>query len=97
MAENASKTRVGRPFEPGNKGGPGRPAIPKEFKAKCKDATDEHVFKAWLEEVESRGEYWPQAAEKLAAYGYGKPAQAVEVSGKDGAPLSIVFVREGAE
>lgn len=31
--------------------------------------------------------------EKLAAYGFGKPMQAVELSGKDGGPLSVSVIR----
>ena len=31
--------------------------------------------------------------EKLAAYGFGKPMQAVEVSGNDGGPLSVTVVK----
>ena len=87
MAENAPKT-PGRPFAAGNPGGPGRPRIPSEFKAKCKKATDEHVFKAWLSEVENKGDHWPKAAEMLAAYGYGKPSQ--PLTGEGEGPLEVV-------
>lgn len=88
MAENAPKT-PGRPFARGNPGGPGRPKVPDEFKAKCRKATNDLVFNAWKEEVETRGEHWPKAAEMLAAYGHGKPTQ--PVSGEDGGPLQVVI------
>jgi hypothetical protein len=40
-------------------------------------------------DVHERGYLW----EKLAAYGYNKPPQAVEVTGKDGGPLNIELVK----
>lgn len=55
---------------------------------------DEHVFAAWRNEVLERGEHWPKAAELLAAYGYGKPAQTVDLGNKDDKPLSIRIIRK---
>lgn len=83
---------VGRPFKAGNKGGPGRPPVPAEFKKRCSDFTDATVVPAWVEEVETRGPNWMKAAELLAAYGKGKPSQPLEHSGADGAALGISVV-----
>jgi hypothetical protein len=38
-----------------------------------------------------------QAAKELLDRGFGKPAQAVELSGKDGAPMEVRSLREGLE
>lgn len=49
---------------------------------------DEHVIQAWEQEVKSAGDNWMKAAELIAAYGYGKPAQSVDVTSKG---KSVVF------
>ncbi len=73
----------GKPFEKGNKAaaGHGAPKLVAEFRQRCRDAVDEHVIKAWVSEVETLGDNWPKCSEMLAAYGYGKPVQAVELTG----------------
>lgn len=82
-------------FQKGQTGNPrGRPKVADDFKLKCRRVVDETVFAAWKEEVETRGDHWPKAAELLAAYGYGKPAQAVELTGAEGEPL-VIEIRKG--
>ena len=87
----------GRPFEKGNKGGPGRSKIDQDFRARARKAVDEHVLSAWIAEVEAQGKEWVKCSELLAAYGYGKPSQPVEHSSQDGEPLGLVvqFVNPG--
>lgn len=74
--------------KPGNpnwkKGGPspnpgGRPKIAEAFRASCRAFVDEHVLQAWQNEVLTLGKDWLRASELLAAYGYGRPTQTVEV------------------
>ncbi len=87
----------GKPFKKGNKASPGRPVIPVEFKEKCRDFTDSVVFEKWKAEVTSDGVNWMRAAEMLAAYGYGKPHQSVDLGNKDGKPLSVQIIRKVAK
>lgn len=84
----------GKKFEKGNKGGPGRPPIPAEFKEKCRAFTDSTVREAWEQEVIKRGDHWMKAAELLAAYGHGKPAQSIDLGNKDEKPLAIQIIRK---
>lgn len=78
-------------FQKGASGNPnGRPKVAEEFRLKCRQFVDEHVLKAWQDEVLERGANWPKAAELLAAYGYGKPAQPLEHGGADGEALDLV-------
>lgn len=81
MPTKEKKTPRGKPFTKGdqriNPGG--RPKVPPEFKRRCSDFTDTHVLAAWEQEVIGRGEHWLKASELLAAYGKGRPTQAVEV------------------
>lgn len=81
---------AGKPFPKGEprKAGPGRPKVPSEFKEKCKAFTDSTVLPAWQQEVAERGEHWMKAAELLAAYGHGRPHQAI--TGEDGGPLEVI-------
>lgn len=79
----------GKKYEKGQSGNPGgRPKIPDEFKEKCREFSST-VFEKWKTEVTNGGENWMKAAELIVAYGHGRPAQGVEVTGKDGAPLSF--------
>ena len=69
----------GRPIQPGQVLNPaGRPKVVEAFRDRCRKAVDEHVIDAWIEEIESRGEYWLKASELVAAYGCGKPPAAQE-------------------
>lgn len=82
--------KVGKPFEKGKSGNPsGRPKVAEEFKERCRKAVDEHVFAAWLNEVQCGGENWAKAAELLAAYAYGKPSQSIV--GAEGGPLEVIL------
>lgn len=82
----------GRPFtgkdDPRSNAG-GRPKVAAEFRARARTAVDEHVLTAWIAEVVEQGPEWVRCSEMLAAYGYGKPSQGVEVSGPAGEALVI--------
>jgi hypothetical protein len=72
----------GGKFKPGydpRRAAGGRPKIAEEFKLTCRRIVDEHVIEAWRNEVVSLGEHWVKCSELLAAYGYGRPVQHVEV------------------
>jgi hypothetical protein len=76
------------PFVKGKSGNPaGRAKVVEEFRDRARKAADEHVISAWISEVESMGDSWLKASELLAAYGYGRPTQGVELTGKDGKDL----------
>lgn len=72
------------PFVKGQSGNPagGKPGPRTDpaFKTRCRKAVDELVISKWEEEVRNMGEHWVKCSELLAAYGYGKPAQSIEVS-----------------
>lgn len=92
-ATNVGQTgwlQVARPgtFPKGKSGNPnGRPKIIEELRARCLKAVNDKVIAAWENEVDSLGNNWIKASELLAAYGLGKPSQAVELTGKDGGPI----------
>jgi len=62
-----------------------------EFRLKARAAVDEHVLAKWINEVVTSGDEWVRCSELLANYGYGKPSQAIEMSGEDGNPLGALF------
>lgn len=69
-------------FQKGQSGNPGGRAKENPvFKARCRAAVDAEVIDKWIAEVRNMGEHWVKCSELLAAYGYGKPPQALEVSG----------------
>lgn len=84
----------GRPFQKGHPGGPGRPKIIAELRDRCLRAVNDKVIAAWESEVDAMGDDWVKASELLAAYGLGKPSQAVELTGKDGGPIETRKVTE---
>jgi len=51
----------------------GRPKTDPLFRARCRKFVDEHVVRAWCDEVTTRGKQWLEASRLLAAYGYGAP------------------------
>ncbi len=75
-----------------SKGGTGRP--PDEFKARMRERASRADVEAYLEKC-LNGEFGPrfyfQALQMATEYGYGKPQQTLEVTGKDGAPLYKVY------
>lgn len=96
MAGISGKTAKprGKPFAKGESGNPnGRPKVVEEFRERCRAFVDSHVVDAWQKEVTNLGENWLKAAELLAAYGYGKPAQSLEVGGQDGQDITITINR----
>lgn len=69
-------------FQKGQSGNPGgRAKEDPTFKKRCRAAVDAEVIDKWISEVRNMGEHWVKCSELLAAYGYGKPSQTVEVSG----------------
>jgi hypothetical protein len=79
-------------FRRGVSGNPGgRPAAYKEFVELAREVGAPTAFDALVWEIE-QGDFAParvKAAETLLAYAWGKPTQAVELTGKDGSPLGI--------
>lgn len=64
-------------FPKGQSGNPGgKPKTDPKFRIACRRFVDEHVLKAWQDEVLERGEKWLEASKLLAAYGYGVPKEA---------------------
>jgi hypothetical protein len=79
MAKAATPTS----FKPGVSGNPsGRPKVCAEFKDKARKIADERVIQFWEREIANEGPNAMKASELLAAYAYGKPTQAVDVSGE---------------
>jgi hypothetical protein len=68
----------------------GRPTVAVEFRVKARALVDELVLKAWEREVRNGGDNWLKASELLAAYGYGKPNQSIDltadVTSRDASP-----------
>jgi len=95
VANNAVSTGgvTGKGFKPGQSGNPsGRPPIAKEFRDKCRNYMEAGEG-GWDKLVSLASKSKPQirirALELITAYAYGKPAQAVEVTGGDGAPVVV--------
>lgn len=89
MAENSGQQR-GKPFRKGQSGNPaGRPSGYAEFKEKCR-AKDDKALNA-LESALGDPDHAVAAAKVLLEFGWGKPAQSVEVSGPDGGGLQVII------
>ncbi len=71
----------------------GRPLEDIAFKRICRNAVDQYVIKAWVNEVMTLSENWVKCSEYLANYGYGKPSQSVEVTGDVNIVLSELVDR----
>jgi hypothetical protein len=81
-ADTGSRDEKGR-IKPGHALNPGgRPKKREDLKARCVAAVDDLVVEMWVREVETGGEDWVECSKLLAAYGYGKPVQAIEHSGE---------------
>ncbi len=80
------------PFVKGQSGNiSGRPKAADEFRVRCRKLVDEKVVDYWQRELENDGPNAMKASELLSAYAYGKPSQAVELSGKDGGPITVTW------
>ena len=81
------------PFVKGQSGNPGgRIKLPEEFRIKARKVVDLKVIQFWEEEIDSRGPNAIKASELLVAYAYGKPSQAVELTGKEGGPIEVSWL-----
>ncbi len=81
------------PFVKGKSGNAsGRPRVVEEFKLRARRVVDKHVIQYWEREIANEGPNAMKASELLSAYAYGKPSQAVEVSGKDGGPITVSWL-----
>lgn len=81
------KNGPGRPFKPGTSGNPGgRPKEFPEFRAMVREQGAPRAFATLMAAIEE-GDV--RACEVVLAYAWGKPTQAVEVTGKDGKPLGL--------
>ena len=96
MAGSTLKQRrrgPGRPFQKGVSGNPsGRPAVARDIQELCREKTPEAVA-ALMEALQKPGER-VRAAEVLIAYGYGRPVQRQEHTGKDGGPIQTQTVED---
>lgn len=84
------------PFVKGQSGNPtGRAKVDAAFKDRARKVADEVVIQYWEREVREEGPNAMKASELLSAYAYGKPSQAVELSGKDGGPINVSWQQPG--
>ncbi|MFI5142967.1 MAG: hypothetical protein ACHQQS_06615 [Thermoanaerobaculales bacterium] len=69
----------------------GRPAIAKVFRQRCREfmEEDEGGWKKLIALARGRGQVAFRALELVAAYAYGRPAQRLEHTGGDGAPIGV--------
>jgi hypothetical protein len=92
-AGNSEKTVKGTPFKPGQSGNPsGRPKVPLDLVAKCKDITPE-VINFWIDLMRDSNEKAAdrlRASENIIERGFGKARQAMELTGEDGGPVEII-------
>ncbi|MDB4952071.1 MAG: hypothetical protein JWM27_4720 [Gemmatimonadetes bacterium] len=79
--------------KPGNRGGTGRP--PNEFRGRMAKLASSSKAEAYLKRClagEFGPKYFLQAQAFVADRGYGRPTQAVEVSGPDGGPVESTLI-----
>lgn len=102
----------GRKFNAGQSGNPGgRPKLLKELKERIQARGEELIEKLFAIAVDPpkpkrvgrrvlldgpSAKERVMAIEKLLAYGYGKPVQAMEITGKDGTPIQTADVSPAA-
>lgn len=80
------------PFKKGQSGNPGgRPAVLKDIRDLARVHTSE-ALAALVAALARPGER-VAAASALLDRGYGKPAQALELAGKDGGPIQVEDIR----
>lgn len=100
MAPRGKPFAKGKSANPG-----GRPKLDRELRIRAKKLVDDKVIAYWEDEITERtreiitpagpmdmtcrGKDAMKASELLAAYGYGKPVQGVELAGKDGGPVEV--------
>lgn len=86
--------KIRRGSKPGNTPGPGRP--PNEFRDRMRSLTSRDDVEAYLERC-INGEFGPKffldALRYTSDRGYGKPTQAVELTGAEGGPLDVTVTR----
>ncbi len=74
---------------------PGRPAIAKEFRQRCREYM-EQPGGGWDTLIamagDSKAKEQRYALELIASYAYGKPKQGVELTGEEGAPLGVIIL-----
>lgn len=90
----------GKPFEKGKSGNPGgRPKAEADVKALARQHTAEAIktLATWMRSDNAKASVSASAA--LLDRGWGKPGQALELTGADGAPLlsgiTVTFVKPG--
>lgn len=96
LAENSGEQRRGRPFRKGQSGNPGgRPKVAAEIRDLAQQHGPDAVKKlVALMKSAAREDVQVRAAEALLDRGYGRPGQALELTGKDGGPLTCTEKRE---
>lgn len=88
---NAGKTRIGRPFEPGNPGG-GRPKIPEEIKAAFKSILPDAIelIKNTMLDEDEKTELRIRCAEIVIERNLGKVPQPLDIR----TPLPLRIIEE---
>jgi hypothetical protein len=79
------------PFRPGVSGNPGgRPKALRDIRESAREYTDETIARlvVWARSDNARASV--AACSLLLSYGWGKPPQAMEVSGPNGAPITQI-------
>jgi hypothetical protein len=95
MAKNRQGTGkrrgAGRPFPPGNRANPsGRPKKDFDLVTRCRELTPDIIERYGKLGKGAKSAAEVQAGKVVIEYGYDKPKQRTELTGKDGAPIGIV-------